>query len=47
VAQYHRGTLALDRGAEGVQAIAGTFRNVPQRVAANKAAVLEKLNQRR
>lgn len=47
VAQYHRGTLALDRGAEGVQAIAGTFRNVPERVAANKAAVLEKLNRRR
>jgi threonine synthase len=42
VNQYHHGTLALEN-----TKIAGTFANVPQRVAANKAAVLESLEKRR
>ena len=42
VSQYHRGTLAL-----GSSTIAGTFANVPQRAAAEKAAVLQLLEKRR
>ena len=42
VSQYHRGTLALEDAP-----IMGTFANMPQRVAANKAAILESLEKRR
>jgi threonine synthase len=45
VSQYHRGTLSIDMGT-GRQAILGAFRNVPQRVAANKTAILKSLEQR-
>ncbi len=46
VGHYHRGTLSID-SANGPQPIVGAFRNIPQRVAANKAAVLKTLEQRR
>ena len=42
VSQYHRGTLALETAG-----ITGTFANVPQRVAAEKRAVLDLLEKRR
>ncbi len=42
VSRYHRGTLALETDGEPVK-IAGTFANVPRRVPANKAAVLEQM----
>jgi threonine synthase len=48
VSHYHRGTLALE--AEGSAAplrIAGSFANAPQRVAANKTALLNSLESRR
>ncbi|MGD0965497.1 MAG: threonine synthase [Candidatus Acidiferrales bacterium] len=45
VNQYHRGTLSMDSGG-GPQPIHGSFRNVPRRVAASKAAVLKSLEQR-
>ena len=45
VNQYHRGTLSMDSG-DGPQPINGSFRNVPRRVAATKAAVLKSLDQR-
>jgi threonine synthase len=45
VSNYHRGTLAIDAG-QGPQAIGGAFRNVPQRVAADKDAVLKILEKR-
>lgn len=45
ISHYHRGTLSLDLGIKDAsgqpQPIAGAFRNVPRRVAANKAAILE------
>jgi len=44
VNQYHRGTLSLDSG-DGSTLIQGSFRNVPRRVAATKAAVLKGLEQ--
>jgi threonine synthase len=47
VSQYHRGTLALDTGDGASIKISGTFANVPQRVAATKAALLENLEKRR
>jgi threonine synthase len=47
VSQYHRGTLALDAESGAPLRIAGTFANVPERVAANKAALLESLEKRR
>ena len=49
ISHYHRGTLSLDAGAKGgpAQAIAGTFRNAPERVAATRAAILEILERRR
>jgi threonine synthase len=48
VSHYHRGTLALEAEGEGEPLrIAGTFANSPQRVAANKAALLESLEKRR
>jgi len=45
VSNYHRGTLSIDAG-HGPQAISGAFRNVPQRAAANKSAVLKILESR-
>lgn len=45
VSNYHRGTLSIDTG-HGPQPIAGAFRNVPRRVAANKSAVLKILEKR-
>jgi threonine synthase len=45
VSNYHRGTLSIDTG-HGPQSIAGAFRNVPQRAAANKSAVLKILESR-
>jgi threonine synthase len=45
VNQYHRGTLSMDSG-DGMKPIQGSYRNVPRRVAATKAAVLKSLNQR-
>jgi threonine synthase len=51
VSHYHRGTLILrgdaQEGPDGPQQIAGSFRNVPQHVAATKAAILASLEQRR
>jgi threonine synthase len=51
VSQYHRGTLAIDAGAKdgsaAPQAIHGAFQNSPERVAANKAAILATLERRR
>jgi threonine synthase len=48
---YHRGTLALDSGAKegaaGPQPIHGTFKNSPERVAANVGAILATLERRR
>lgn len=46
VSQYHRGTLALEDEGESMR-IAGSLANAPQRVAANKAAILESLEKRR
>jgi threonine synthase len=50
VSAYHRGTLAIDSGAKdgsgAPQPIHGAFQNSPQRVAANKAAILATLEQR-
>ncbi|MGA8221756.1 MAG: threonine synthase [Candidatus Acidiferrales bacterium] len=47
VADYHRGTLALESAAGGGSAtprlIPGKFRNAPERVTATKAAILESL----
>src|SRR6202142_3366674 len=45
VNQYHRGTLSMD-SEKGPQQINGSFRNVPRRVAATKAAVLQSLEKR-
>jgi threonine synthase len=45
VSQYHRGTLALEADGATIK-ITGTFANTPQRVAANKAALLEQLESR-
>jgi threonine synthase len=45
VSHYHRGTLSID-SPNGPQPIVGAFRNIPQRVAANKAAVLKTLERR-
>jgi threonine synthase len=45
VNQYHRGTLSMDSD-KGPQPINGSFRNVPRRVAATKAAVLQSLEKR-
>lgn len=51
VSQYHRGTLALDSGSKDdsapSQPIRGAFQNFPERVAANKAAILATLEKRR
>lgn len=46
VSQYHRGTLALEADGTAIK-IAGTFANMPQRVSATKAALLEQLESRR
>ena len=46
VANYHRDTLAMD--ADGAShPIHGAFRNTPERVAANKSAILEAMERRR
>ena len=51
VSAYHRGILAIDSGAKdgsrAPQPIHGAFQNSPQRVAANKAAILATLERRR
>lgn len=48
VSRYHRGELFLSTGPDGAsQAIEGAFRNAPERVAANKRAILENLERRR
>jgi threonine synthase len=47
VTQYHRGTLALEPDGESPVRIVETFANPPQRVAADKAAILEGLEKRR
>ncbi len=47
VSAYHRGTLALDSGSGTAQPIHGAFQNSPERVAANKAAILATLERRR
>jgi len=50
VADYHRGALALGSTADGMSAasppITGKFRNVPQRAAATRTAILECLRRR-
>ena len=51
VSAYHRGTLSLDpsakAGSAAAQPIPGAFQNSPERVAANKAAILATLERRR
>jgi threonine synthase len=50
VSQYHRGTLAIDTGAQAgrsPQPIHGAFANTPERVAANKSAILSAMEKRR
>ncbi|HTZ74844.1 MAG TPA: threonine synthase [Candidatus Aquilonibacter sp.] len=46
VTQYHRGMLALETDGATVK-IAGTFANMPLRVAANRAALMDALEKRR
>ncbi len=50
VSHYHRGTLSLLADAEGKsspgQLLPGAFRNAPERVAATKAAILERLHRK-
>jgi threonine synthase len=50
VSNYHRGTLSLAGEAHGGRAeqkVVGAFRNQPERIAANKPAVLERLASRK
>jgi threonine synthase len=47
VSQYHRATLALEAESATPVPIAGTFANLPQPVAADKTAILERLDRRR
>jgi threonine synthase len=51
VSHYHRGTLAFEtvteQGAAQSVPIVGAFRNAPEKVAANKAAILKSLESRR
>jgi len=49
VSRYHHGSLSLDSGEPGgaPKPIASAFPNAPQRVAANKAAILDNLARRR
>jgi threonine synthase len=50
VSHYHRGTLAIDSGAKDgsvPQPIHGAFQNTPERVAANKSAILATMERRR
>jgi threonine synthase len=50
VSHYHRGTLAIDTGArDGLspEPIHGAFANTPERVAANKSAILSAMEKRR
>jgi threonine synthase len=46
VSHYHRGTLTLS-SPEGVQQIAGAFRNAPERVAPTRDAILKSLERRK
>ena len=50
VGHYHRGTLAPPAGADSKvsaqQPLAGVFRNAPERVAASKPAILERLHRK-
>ena len=49
VSNYHRGTLTLVADSDGrrtEQKIEGTFRNYPERVAATKSAILDRLKNR-
>jgi threonine synthase len=51
VSHYHRGTLTAGSASEvkssPAQPIAGAFRNAPERVAASKAAILERLHRKK
>jgi len=48
VSRYHHGTLAIgEKNGAASRPIASTFANVPERVAASKAAILENLARRR
>ncbi|HLV94939.1 MAG TPA: threonine synthase [Candidatus Acidoferrales bacterium] len=50
VSNYHRGTLSLagdEREGRAEQKIVGAFRNRPERIAANKPAILERLKSRK
>ena len=47
VSQYHRGTLAIEAEGGARVRIAGNFANAPRSVAANKQALLERLEARR
>jgi threonine synthase len=51
VSHYHRGTLSFDRiakdGSVAAQPLTGAFRNMPEHVAATKAAILASLERRR
>jgi threonine synthase len=49
VSHYHHGTLSLEAGGKdgaAAQRIRGAFRNAPERVAATKAAVVERLQRK-
>jgi len=46
VANYHRGTLAIDVDGKS-QPIHGAFKNTPERVAASRSAILEAMERRR
>jgi len=48
VSHYHRGTLALEaKDGSAPQPIRGSFANTPERVAANKSAILSAMEKRR
>jgi threonine synthase len=51
VSNYHRGTLSLDVADRGAASrplqIPGAFRNAPEKIAANKSAILQSLERRR
>jgi hypothetical protein len=51
VSHYHRGTLSLEtvtaEGTAKAVQITGAFRNAPEKVAANKEAILKSLESRR
>ena len=51
VSHYHRGSLSIEsataEGTEKTVQITGAFRNAPEKVAANKEAILKSLESRR